>query len=180
VQPPVEIARNNDNESKPEILSRNNDRIEKPIEKAARTERMEVQNIARSEKIRVERQPARSEMKTQVISYQVKRGDTLASLAQKHGISVQEMARLNKLSTRGELLKGQTIKIPENLKNSPGAKNKGFESRYTSRNTNKTSARIELTGRNQKGKKSLNRDAKSGKEKSSKKDLQAKSAKRRR
>ncbi len=179
VQPPVEIARVNSNDSKSESLSRNA-RNENLIADAARPVRAESQSLAKTEKIRVERQTPKAELKTQVIAYQVKRGDTLASLSQKHGVSIQEVARLNKISTRGELLKGQTIKIPDNIKNSPSAKTKGFESRYNSKNSSKTSARIELNGRNQKGKKSLSKDLKSSKVKPGKKDLQSKSTKRRR
>jgi membrane-bound lytic murein transglycosylase D len=179
VQPPVEIARVNSNDSKSESFSRNA-RNENLIADASRPERAESQSLAKTEKIRVERQTAKAELKTQVIAYQVKRGDTLASLAQKHGVSIQEVARLNKISTRGELLKGQTIKIPDNIKNSPSAKTKGYESRYSSKNSSKTSARIELNGRNQKGKKSLSKDLKSSKVKPGKKDLQSKSTTRRR
>ncbi|MEW6131373.1 MAG: transglycosylase SLT domain-containing protein [Acidobacteriota bacterium] len=184
VQPATEIARNLET-AKPEDVepklerSARPERLEKPLENVAKADKAENVKIAKAEKIRVERPTSRVEMKTQVIAYQVKRGDTLASIAGKHGVSVQEVARLNKMSTRGELLRGQTIKIPESIKNSPSAKVKGYEGRYATKNVSKTSARIELKGRNVKSK-SINKDAKSGKAKLSKKDLSSKSNKRRR
>jgi membrane-bound lytic murein transglycosylase D len=55
---------------------------------------------------------ARPGYRTQVISYKVRRGDTLSSLARRHGISMDELARLNRLSVRGQLRKGQTLRIP--------------------------------------------------------------------
>ncbi|MEK6301012.1 MAG: transglycosylase SLT domain-containing protein [Acidobacteriota bacterium] len=50
--------------------------------------------------------------RVQLASYRVGRGETLASLARRNRVSVQELARLNRMSTRGELRKGQTLKIP--------------------------------------------------------------------
>jgi membrane-bound lytic murein transglycosylase D len=54
--------------------------------------------------------------RVQLASYRVGRGETLASLARRNRVSVQELARLNRLSTRGELRKGQTIKIPQQVR----------------------------------------------------------------
>jgi len=51
--------------------------------------------------------------RTKVVSYRVRRGDTLASIARRNGVSVKEIARLNRMSTRGELRKGQTVRIPK-------------------------------------------------------------------
>jgi membrane-bound lytic murein transglycosylase D len=51
--------------------------------------------------------------RVQVASYQVRKGDTLASLARRNKVSVKEIARLNRMSSRGELRKGQTVKIPK-------------------------------------------------------------------
>lgn len=77
---------------------------------------------------RAERPAYRPTYSTKVVSYQVRRGDTLASVAQRHGVSVQEVAKLNRLSSRGELLRGQTLKVPGNLR----AKSK-YESKKASR-----------------------------------------------
>jgi membrane-bound lytic murein transglycosylase D len=55
---------------------------------------------------------SRPAYRTQVVSYRVRRGDTLASLARRHGVSMDELARLNRLSSRGQLRKGQTLRIP--------------------------------------------------------------------
>jgi membrane-bound lytic murein transglycosylase D len=56
----------------------------------------------------------------QTASYQVRRGDTLAALARRHGVSVQELARINGLSARGSLKKGQAIRIPASARASRG------------------------------------------------------------
>ena len=58
--------------------------------------------------------------RVQLASYQVRRGDTLASVARRSGVSVKELARLNRISTRGELRKGQTVKIPQQVRASRG------------------------------------------------------------
>jgi membrane-bound lytic murein transglycosylase D len=86
--------------------------------------------------------------KSQIVSYQVRRGDTLASVAKKHGVSTQEVAKLNRLSSRGELLKGQSIRIPSNVQapnliKASNSKSKGFESRYASKNI----SRMDIKGR---------------------------------
>ena len=70
----------------------------------------------------------RSSYRTQVASYQVRRGDTLASVARRSGVSVQELAKLNRMSARGELRKGQTVKIPKTVRASRGRH--GHVSRY--------------------------------------------------
>lgn len=54
--------------------------------------------------------------RTQVASYTVRRGDTMASLARRYGVSVKEIARMNRLSSRGELRKGQTVRIPQTVR----------------------------------------------------------------
>ncbi len=61
-----------------------------------------------------------SSYRVQLASYQVRRGDTLASVARRSGVSVKELARLNRISTRGELRKGQTVKIPKTVRASRG------------------------------------------------------------
>lgn len=58
--------------------------------------------------------------RVQLASYQVRRGDTLASVARRSGVSVKELARLNRMSTRGELRKGQNVKIPKTVRASRG------------------------------------------------------------
>jgi len=62
----------------------------------------------------------RSRYRVQLASYQVRRGDTLASVARRSGVSVKELARLNRISTRGELRRGQTVKIPKAVRASRG------------------------------------------------------------
>jgi LysM repeat protein len=70
----------------------------------------------------------RSSYRVQVASYHVRRGDTLASVARRSGVSVQELAKLNRMSTRGELRKGQTVKVPKTVRASRGRH--GHVSRY--------------------------------------------------
>jgi len=62
----------------------------------------------------------RSNYRVQLASYQVRRGDTLASVARRSGVSVKELARVNRISTRGELRKGQTVKVPQAVRASRG------------------------------------------------------------
>jgi LysM repeat protein len=76
----------------------------------------------------------------------VKRGDTLASVARRYGVSTQEVAKLNRLSSRGELLKGQSIRVPENVKapnlaKSTYSKSRRYESRYATKNVSRTELR---------------------------------------
>ncbi|MFL6274789.1 MAG: transglycosylase SLT domain-containing protein [Blastocatellia bacterium] len=54
--------------------------------------------------------------RTQMASYTVRRGDTMASLARRYGVSVKEIARMNRMSARGELRKGQTVRIPQTMR----------------------------------------------------------------
>jgi membrane-bound lytic murein transglycosylase D len=62
----------------------------------------------------------RGSYRVQLASYQVRRGDTLASVARRSGVSVKELARLNRISTRGELRRGQTVKIPQQVRAARG------------------------------------------------------------
>lgn len=68
--------------------------------------------------------------RVQLASYRVGRGETLASLARRNRVSVQELARLNRLSTRGELRKGQTIKIPQQVRASRDRRGRLRAGRY--------------------------------------------------
>ncbi len=153
-------------------------RIEK-VEKADLFEKSERAVRAEKPAVRLDRTIARAEkpaFKTQIISYQVKRNDTLASVAKKYGVSIQEVAKLNRLSSRGELLKGQSIRVPENVKAQTTnlAKSKGFDSRYATKNISRT----DLKGR---GKGKIEWRAKtSGKVKAKATASKSKTAKRRR
>ena len=53
--------------------------------------------------------------RVQVASYQVRHGDTIASLARRYKVPAKEIARLNRMSARGELRKGQTVRIPQTV-----------------------------------------------------------------
>ncbi len=58
-------------------------------------------------------QTYRPAYRTQYASHQVRGGDTMSSLARRYGVSLDELARANRLSSRGQLKKGQKIKIPK-------------------------------------------------------------------
>src|SRR5262249_34967751 len=60
----------------------------------------------------------RSAYRVQLASYTVRRGDTIASLAKRYGLSARELARVNRMSSSGELRKGQTVKIPKQVRGS--------------------------------------------------------------
>ncbi|MEK6322134.1 MAG: transglycosylase SLT domain-containing protein [Acidobacteriota bacterium] len=62
----------------------------------------------------------RGNYRVQFASYQVRRGDTLASVARRSGVSVKELAKLNRISARGQLRKGQTVKFPKAVRASRG------------------------------------------------------------
>jgi membrane-bound lytic murein transglycosylase D len=154
----------NDRPLRVERADRSTDKPEK-IEKSERLAKSE--RVEKNEKpaVRIDKLIARGEKpsyKTQIISYQVKRGDTLASVAKQHGVSVQDVAKLNRLSARGELLKGQSIRVPENIKaqttnlakSSSKGKAKGYESRYATKNV----SRLDLKGQ---GKSKLELNSKS-------------------
>jgi peptidoglycan lytic transglycosylase D len=73
--------------------------------------------------------------RVQVASYQVRPGDTISALAKRYGVSVKEIAKLNRMSSRGELRRGQTVRIPQtvrasNDKRGRAAKSRGAVGRY--------------------------------------------------
>ncbi|GAB6177038.1 LysM peptidoglycan-binding domain-containing protein [Desulfobaculum senezii] len=45
-------------------------------------------------------------------SYRVRRGDSLWTIARRHGVSVSELARANKITTRSKIMPGQRLAIP--------------------------------------------------------------------
>jgi membrane-bound lytic murein transglycosylase D len=79
--------------------------------------------------------------RVQAASYQVRRGDTLAALARRHGVSVKELARLNRLSARGSLKKGQAIRIPTIARASRG-RGKVRASRYSEKRVVRSRIRV--------------------------------------
>jgi LysM repeat protein len=46
------------------------------------------------------------------VRYKVRKGDTLARIASRNGISVSELARANRMSTKSHVHKGQTLRVP--------------------------------------------------------------------
>lgn len=81
---------------------------------------------------------------TRVVSYRARRGDTLAAVSRRHGVSVRELARLNRISERGTLRQGQTLRIP--VKSRAGRLVRGKNSklkgrRYSSQPAAKRSAK---------------------------------------
>ena len=82
--------------------------------------------IPREEIARVSRRSYR----TQQASYTIRNGDTLSSLARRHGVTVEEVARLNGISTRGQLRKGQKVKIPASVRSSKKARGSKASGKY--------------------------------------------------
>ncbi len=102
------------------------------------------------------RRSYRSAYTTRVASLRVGRGDTLSSLARRYGVSVQELARLNRLSARGSLRKGQTIRVPVQARAGrlQGSKSKIKSGRYASKSVvrSRTGGRNVKSGSRSKGK----------------------------
>lgn len=69
---------------------------------------------------------------TQVpLSYKVKKGDTLSGIAKKHGVSVEKIARINKIHNVNMLSVGAKLKIPDYNTNH------GYTSRFVPEKTKK-------------------------------------------
>lgn len=69
--------------------------------------------------------------KHKTLTYTVKKGDTLSAIAKSHGVSVEKLARVNKIHNVNMLRVGAKLKIPE------GNQNHGYVSRYVSEQTKK-------------------------------------------
>jgi membrane-bound lytic murein transglycosylase D len=107
---------------------------------------------------------SRPAYRVQLASHTVRRGETLASIARKNRISVKELARVNRISSRGTLRKGQTIRIPQQIRLTRDRRGRLVRSksgRYTevkaSRSRRRTSARKPSRSRSTKTKTSHRR-----------------------
>ncbi|MDO2433350.1 LysM domain-containing protein [Enterobacter bugandensis] len=69
--------------------------------------------------------------KHKTLTYTVKKGDTLSAIAKSHGVSVEKLARINKIHNINMLRVGAKLKIPD------GNQNNGYVSRYVSEQTKK-------------------------------------------
>lgn len=69
--------------------------------------------------------------KHKTLTYTVKKGDTLSAIAKSHGVSVEKLARVNKIHNVNMLRVGAKLKIPD------GNQNHGYVSRYVSEQTKK-------------------------------------------
>jgi membrane-bound lytic murein transglycosylase D len=65
--------------------------------------------------------PAPPEAAAATASYRVRAGDSLSRIAQRHGVSVRELAELNGLRDRHLLRVGQTLRVPAAAAAPPGA-----------------------------------------------------------
>jgi membrane-bound lytic murein transglycosylase D len=68
---------------------------------------------------------------SKTVAYSVRRGESLNVLASRHGVTVGELARLNKLSASAKLKSGQTIQVPST--------GKSVKSGYKSKSVSKSS-----------------------------------------
>jgi membrane-bound lytic murein transglycosylase D len=94
-------------------------RIPKGMKKAfeeAYAKLPEDQRVRRVVIARDENEGYRSAYKTQLVAYHAHPGDTLSALSRRYGISVNDLARANRISSHGTIHKGQTIKIPMKVK----------------------------------------------------------------
>jgi membrane-bound lytic murein transglycosylase D len=73
--------------------------------------------------------------RTRSASYQIRRGDTLSSVARRTGVPLADLLKANGLSASGRLKPGQKIKIPKAAKASKGkvSKSKNRAARYSSK-----------------------------------------------
>ncbi|ENE4801717.1 LysM peptidoglycan-binding domain-containing protein [Klebsiella michiganensis] len=69
--------------------------------------------------------------KHKTLTYIVKKGDTLSAIAKKYSVSVEKLARINKIHNVNMLRIGAKLKIPDSNKNH------GYVSRYVSEQTKK-------------------------------------------
>jgi peptidoglycan lytic transglycosylase D len=79
-------------------------RLRLPIDGEKWTSETLAQRLSPSELFAGQPQPRR---------YRVKKGDTLASVAEEYGVSAEVIARLNRMRTSGKLRVGRTISLPE-------------------------------------------------------------------
>jgi LysM repeat protein len=56
--------------------------------------------------------PAKAGGSVKMVTYRVKRGETLGDIAGRYNISVRDVATLNRLSASAKLRAGQVIKVP--------------------------------------------------------------------
>jgi membrane-bound lytic murein transglycosylase D len=76
----------------------------------------EDQRVRRVIIARDENEGYRAAYKTQLVAYHARSGDTLSVLSRRYGVSVNDLARANRISSHGTIHKGQTIKIPMKVK----------------------------------------------------------------
>ena len=72
-----------------------------------------------------------ADKKPEVLTYTVRKGDTLSAIAKTHGVSVEKLARINKIHNVNMLRIGAKLKMPD------GNNNHGYVSRYVSEQTKK-------------------------------------------
>lgn len=61
--------------------------------------------------------------------YRVRRGDTLAAIAARHGVSIAELARTNRLSDPNCILEGQELRIPKRKRDVSSSAARGMRPR---------------------------------------------------
>jgi membrane-bound lytic murein transglycosylase D len=67
-----------------------------------------------------------SRYRTQVVAYHARSGDTLSAISRRYGVTVDELAHANRMSPRGTLKRGETIKVPMKIQ----ARNRRGYGRY--------------------------------------------------
>src|SRR5215472_8681987 len=79
-------------------------RLRLPLEGSQWTSELLAQRLTPAEMFTAQRGPRR---------YRVQKGDTLAALADRYGVSVEALAELNRMRTSAHLKPGRTINLPE-------------------------------------------------------------------
>lgn len=68
-----------------------------------------------SQELRLDRGMASANRKVVTRSYKVRKGDTLASVARRHGMTVKQLAKLNGISTKSRIKAGQRLTVKKSV-----------------------------------------------------------------
>jgi LysM repeat protein/soluble lytic murein transglycosylase-like protein len=86
-----------------------------------------------------------SPAKIELTNYKVKRGEYLKLIAERHGISHEELADFNNISSNSELLLGQNLKVPTEKDNSAQASNSRDNTRQNARDNDRQKQKASTT-----------------------------------
>jgi LysM repeat protein len=94
-------------------LSKNQEAAIEPVRKVIIPSNGRARNVVPAPaKGSTESAPTRAGEGVKIISYKVRRGDTLSGIAGRYDTSIHDIAKLNRMRASAKLRAGQTIKIP--------------------------------------------------------------------